>query len=271
MSARSIRRSRVGGSTAAAIVALVAVFGVAAPAIAQPPEPIARYVALGDSYAAGQGAGVPLDACLRSTAAYPVLLDAEPRTNLLRQASCSGDTIADVAATQLSQVNRGTTLVTLTVGANDLGAGAAYAACIPDPSSQACAIAILTIQQLLASGAIATDLGELIVAIAERAPNAHIVVTDYPVPFAPGPIPATTIVNEATLALDAQIASAVQGAQFAGADVELASVLAAFAAHPVGSPDPWLGADPANPLTFLHPTAVGQDAYRDVIVTALAN
>ena len=94
MSARSIRRSRVGGSTAAAIVALVAVFGVAAPANAQPPATLIarKYVALGDSYAAGQGAGVPLDACLRSTAAYPVLLDAEPRTNLLRQASCSGDT-----------------------------------------------------------------------------------------------------------------------------------------------------------------------------------
>ena len=149
----------------------------------------------------------------------------------------------------------------------DVGSTYAKALILPEAG----AIARLTIQQLLASGAIATDLGELIVAIAERAPNAHIVVTDYPVPFAPGPIPATTIVNEATLALDAQIASAVQGAQFAGADVELASVLAAFAAHPVGSPDPWLGADPANPLPFLHPTAVGQDAYRDVIVTALAN
>ena len=78
-------------------------------------------------------------------------------------------------------------------------------------------------------------------------------MTDYPVPFAPGLIPATTIVNEATLALDAQIASAVQGAQFAGADVELASVLAAFAAHPAAAPTCGLGADPANPLTFLHP------------------
>ena len=96
-------------------------------------------------------------------------------------------------------------------------------------------------------------------------------MTDYPVPFAPGLIPATTIVNEATLALDAQIASAVQGAQFAGADVELASVLAAFAAHPVGSPDLRPRRRPGEPADVPAPHAVGQDAYRDVIVTALAN
>lgn len=275
MSAHSNRRSRIVGSTAVALVALVAaLFGAAAPAGAVPSDPVARYVALGDSYAAGQGAGIPLDDCLRSTAAYPVLLDAEPRTNLLRQASCSGATVDGVLQTQLSQVNRGTTLVTLTAGANDLGAGDVYATCAMDPASLDCALAIGTVQQLLLSGAIGQDITELIGAIAERAPNAHIVVTDYPVPFVPGlPSPGgiTDIVNAATGSLNDQIAAGVLGAFAAGADVELASVEFAFAGHQAGDPDPWLGSDPADPLTFLHPTSDGQEVYRDAVRAALAS
>jgi lysophospholipase L1-like esterase len=270
MSARSNRRSRIVGSTAAAIVALVAVFGAATPATAEQPAPIARYVSLGDSYAAGQGAAAPLDECLRSTAAYPVLLDAEPRTNLLRQAACSGDTIAKVTATQLSKVNRGTTLVTLTVGANDLGVGAAYEACVPDPTTPECVAVIAYIQQLIASGDIAEDLAALILAIAERAPNAHIVVTDYPVPFVHGLSPSTDEINGAVIALDLQIAAAVQAAALAGADVELASVAFAYLGHQVGDEVSWLGDDPSNPLSFLHPTADGQEVYRDAILLALA-
>ena len=272
MSAHSIRRSRIVGSTAAAIVALVAaLFGATAPASAEQPAPVARYVALGDSYAAGQGAGIPLDSCLRSTAAYPVLLDAEPRTNLLRQAACSGATVDVVAATQLSQVNRGTTLVTLTVGANDLGAGAAYAACAPDPASLACQAAVLQVQQLLLSGVIGQDVAELIGAIALESPKAHIVVTDYPVPFVSGIDPVADLVNAAIVGLDDQIAAGVQGAAFSGADVELASVKFAYLGHQVGDADPWLGDQLADPLTFLHPTSVGQQVYRDAVLAALAS
>jgi lysophospholipase L1-like esterase len=268
------RRSTLAGTVL--LVTAATMFGAlpaqALPGVqAGPQAPIARYVALGDSYAAGQGAGVPLDECLRSTAAYPVLLDAEPRTNLLRQAACSGDTIADVAATQLSQVNRGTTLVTLTVGANDLGAGAAYAACAPDPASDACVAAVAAVQQKLYTGVIGQDLADLVGAIALRAPNAHIVVTDYPVPFAPGSGPVADLVNGATIGLDGQIAAAVQGAALAGADVELASVQFAFFGHQAGDADPWLGDDLADPLTFLHPTSIGQQVYRDAVLAALAS
>jgi lysophospholipase L1-like esterase len=266
------RPSRRGLSSAAAVViALVALlFGVTAPASAAPPTTqVQKYVALGDSYAAGQGASTPLDTCYRSSAAYPVLLDAEPRINLLRTAACSGATIADVASFQLSQVNRGTTLVTLTVGANDLGVGAVYAVCAPAPTSVECASAISSVQQTLASHVIAQNLTGLLGAIAERAPNAQIVVSDYPVPFVPGlPSPGgvTDLVNAATAALDAEIAAA---AGAAGASVTLATVQYAYFGHQVGDADPWLGADPTNALTFLHPTAAGQMVYRDAILAAL--
>ncbi|WP_344377253.1 SGNH/GDSL hydrolase family protein [Agromyces tropicus] len=270
MSARSNRRSRIVGSTAGAIVALVAMlFGATAPATAAQPDPIQRYVALGDSYAAGQGAGIPLDACLRSDAAYPVLLDAVPRINLLRQPACSGATISDVASTQLSQVNRGTTLVTLTVGGNDLGAGEVFAVCAPDPESFACATAVAEAQQLLASGVIGQELGGLLLAIAERAPNARIVVTDYPIPFVAGWSTLTDTVNAATAALDAQIAAAATGAAGAGANVHYTSLTLAYLGHQVGDVDPWLGSDQFDALTFLHPTTTGQGVYRDAILVAI--
>jgi lysophospholipase L1-like esterase len=274
MSAPSRSRSRIVASTVLAVAALIV--GVSTPAYAAPPSTpvVEKYVALGDSYAAGQGAAAPLDSCLRSTAAYPVLLDAEPRTNLLRTAACTGATIAEVAATQLSQVNRGTTLVTLTVGANDLGAGEAYAVCVGDPASLACAQAVAEVQQVLASGQIAQGIAELILAIADRAPNARIVVSDYPIPFLPGltgPGGITDVVNAAILALDGQIAAGVQLASAAGADVELASVAYAFLGHQVGDLDPWLGAEVSDPLTFLHPTAAGQAVYRAAVLAELAD
>ena len=248
MSTTPRRGTRTLATTVGVIVALVALLlGVTAPAYAAPPTtPVLKYVALGDSYAAGQGAAAPMDSCLRSDAAYPVLLDAEPRTNLLRTGACSGATIADVATTQLSLVNRGTTLVTLTVGANDVGAGAVYAICAPDPTTAACAEAIVAVQQLLMSEVIARNLAGLIGAIAERAPNAHIVVTDYPIPFVPGYSPATDAVNAATIGLNDNIDGAVQAAAFGGVSVELASVEWAYFGHQVGDCRPVVGRRPRH-------------------------
>ena len=82
-------------------------------------------------------------------------------------------------------------------------------------------------------------LGGLVGAIAERSPNAHIVVTDYPVPFVPGYSQATDAVNAATIGLNDQIDGAVQAAAFGGVSVELASVEWAFFGHQVGDLDPF--------------------------------
>ena len=274
MSTIARRGTRTLAIAAGVIVALVALlFGVTAPALAAPPSPpkVEKYVALGDSYAAGQGAAAPLDSCLRSTAAYPVLLDAEPGTNLLRTAACSGATIADVAATQLSQVNRGTTLVTLTVGANDLNVGAVYAVCVPDFASQACQAAIVALQAFFDSEVLVERITDLVAAIGERAPNARIVVTGYPVPFVSAQSPATDVVNQATFRLSQQIGEGVALAAAAGANAEYGEVGGVFFNHRVGSADPWLGADPADPVSFLHPTATGQAAYLNVILAELAD
>jgi len=261
----------------------------AGPAAASP-QLVAKHVALGDSIAAGQGGGAPLDACLRTDGGYAAQLDQEPKFNLLRNAACTGATIADVDA-QLAQVNRGTTVVTLTVGANDLGLDHILAACQAATAAADPAPCTDAIAQAPDPQAIVPQLTALIGRIAQRAPNATIVVTGYPhllaqVPFEPC-LDATgdalvcfvadaivDTVNDATDALNAAIQVSVNLA--AGSHATYASVVQAFAGHgvqvltllPPG--DPWFGTDPVgDPAGFLHPTYQGYSAYAGVILAAL--
>ena len=91
------------------------------------------YVALGDSYAAGVGAG-PLGFCGQSPLGYPGLLDERKQIELTINASCAAAQSVEVpqspdvpdVPTQLAQLQAAgaigpqTELVTLTVGGNDL-------------------------------------------------------------------------------------------------------------------------------------------------------
>lgn len=258
------------------------VAGAAGPATASPLM-VAKHVALGDSIAAGQGGGAPLDACARTDGGYAAQLDEEPKFNLLRNAACSGATIAGTLS-QLSQLNRGTTVVTLTVGANDLGLDQVYAACsIAAPGGDP-APCLAAIQSAVSSApGIVAPLTSLIGAIAERAPDATIVVTGYPYLLeSPPDLPQfaqlaalVAAVNGATDALNAAIQAAVATAAASGVDVRYADVVDAFAGHGVqlvpGVPsDPWFGLDPVgDPAGYLHPTYEGYAAYTDVILEQL--
>jgi lysophospholipase L1-like esterase len=263
----------------------------AASASAAPPTPVAKYVALGDSIAAGQGGGVPLDSCARTDGGYAAQLDDVPRINLLRNGACTGATIDDTWA-QLSQVNRGTTLVTLTVGANDLGLDALYAQCATVPNGgdlNACVAAVQAV--IVGAPDLVEPLAMLIGGIAQRAPNATIVVTGYPHLLAPVDFGLcvqvlsteacqrlsllVSYVNTATDTLNGAIASATALAAGNGANAVYADVVDAFAGHGVqlvpGAPsDPWFGLDPVNdPAGFLHPTYAGYAAYTQVIHATL--
>ncbi|MGW9168684.1 SGNH/GDSL hydrolase family protein [Agromyces sp. NPDC055658] len=271
MNAPSPRPNRRGILAALIASALLAIpMGFASPSQAAPPAlPIAKYVALGDSIAAGQGAGVPLDSCLRTGAGYANLLDDQPRINLLRNAGCSGASITDVVEQQLGQLNQGTTLVTITAGAGDLQIGAVYAACVPDPQTPACAAAYGAAQQVLASGVIGPRMAALIAAAHERAPRAQILVTGYPVPFDLAVPGFPTAIDQAVIALNGFVGGAATGAAASGAPVSFVPVAEAFAGHGAASgPAAWIGADPADPVTFLHPNAAGYDAYAELLHSA---
>lgn len=138
------------------------------------------YVALGDSYAAGQGGGDYLNDCLESPNGYPYLLDPKMRIDLRVNAACTGATTSDVSGKQLTAaLDEDTRLVTLTVGAADLGLSQVLAACTAVPPVK-CQFEIGRAAGELTS--LGGSLSTLYAAVAapNAAPNALIVVTGYP-------------------------------------------------------------------------------------------
>ena len=249
---------------ASILVASATIFG-AVPAQAAPggPGPSAdksSYAALGDSYAAGVGGGDYLDACLTSPNGYAADLADDPGRVHSTLLGCVGATVDVVAATQLGGLDLRTKLVTITVGANDLGLEAVTAACLAG-TLQECQAAV---QAALANlTPFAADLVATLAAVREAAPKATIVVTGYPLLLDPS-LPQAAVVNAGVIALNRVIAAAVAAS---GDGFIYVDVVAAFAGHGIGSADPWIVAPPA-PDAF-HPNPAGYAAYAEAIRAAL--
>jgi lysophospholipase L1-like esterase len=231
-----------------------------------------QYVALGDSYAAGQGAPPYFNEdCLRSTQGYPALLDSEKRIHLRANEACTGATTDEVTDSQLAALNRGTRLVTLTVGAADLGLSAVLTACTTGTQAQ-CLVAIDVASRGLVQ--LGSDLTDLYAEMADAAPRARIVVTGYPHLFAstaPSPPFDPVIIgaiNSAIDALNATIDGAVI-AQPTGVDIVYVDVVDAFGDHGIGGAAPAFINPPGPTAEAFHPTADGYDAYRDAISAEL--
>jgi lysophospholipase L1-like esterase len=251
---------------AAGLAALALAAGVAS-APAQAADKI-KYIALGDSFAAGQGAGPYLDDCFRSDNAYSELADESKAIKLVVNAACSGKTTRDVVNDQLSQLNKSTELVTITAGGNNLGFGDIINYCgivlANLPPAQECAGAVAHAEAQLQSGQLESDLVAMIQSVQAAAPNAEIVVTGYPYLLDPIPAgltdPAAQFIYQATdLAdrLNRTIANAVAAVD--DPQVQYVDVRAAFLGHGALSPEPWINLGTA-PDGF-HPNAAGYQAY----------
>ncbi|NEA41427.1 SGNH/GDSL hydrolase family protein [Streptomyces sp. SID11385] len=151
------------------------------------------YVALGDSYASAPGVPDQVDAtCLRSSANYPSLV-ARATGAHLTDVTCSGATTADMAgpqgtvAPQLDALDRGTDLVTLTIGGNDIGFTTVLGTCAKlsasDPAGAPCADYLTstgTDQVTEAIDASAPKVADVLRRVHRRAPHADVVVVGYP-------------------------------------------------------------------------------------------
>jgi lysophospholipase L1-like esterase len=276
MNASILRRNRLFAGVLAAVFATGAVAGVATPVAADPPAVAAssskhspvKYVALGDSYAAGQGAAGPGDfVCERTRLAYPSLLDLLPKIKLVKNAACTGATTQTVLNTQLGDLRKSTRLVTLTVGVNDLGLVQLVGACSADPTSAVCQAGVpaLTseVQKALAGNQdnVFSRAGASVAALLQRirslAPRAKIVVTGYPRPLEPNASNSlVTLVNTGTDVLNGALARAVPASGVRKA--VFVDVTRLFKGHGVGSSRPWLIT--SGPDAF-HPNLAGQAAY----------
>ena len=261
------------------LVALAGILTVGALPAAGETVGIGQYVALGDSYAAGQGGGANsyVNDCLQSTNGYPALLDAEKQIHLRANATCTGATTSDVANEQLSALKQSTRLVTLTVGAADLGLSAVLAACTAGTPTQ-CQAAIQSAFRLLpASCGGDSELGDRLTdvyaAVAAAAPNGLIVVTGYPLLFelVPGDpdLAIKAQINAATTLLNCAIEKAVADAQATGVNIVYVDVTAAFAGHGIGGTGVPFINPPGTGIEAFHPTAAGYIAYAAAISAAL--
>jgi lysophospholipase L1-like esterase len=234
---------------------------------------IGQYVALGDSYAAGQGGSLAYDnKCLRSPNGYPALLD-ENQIHLRANAACTGATTSDVAEEQLSALKQGTRLVTLTVGAADLGLSRVLAACTAGTPAQCQEAMGLADLLLPAECGDESELGRrlenLYADVAEAAPNALIVATGYPLLF-DDPDLLETQINDATTRLNCAINKAVADAKAAGINIVYVDVTQAFARHGIGCSCavPFINPPEAG-INAFHPTPAGYLAYAAAISAAL--
>ncbi|MFI5956352.1 SGNH/GDSL hydrolase family protein [Cryptosporangium sp. NPDC051539] len=158
-----------------AALALVALH--AAPAQAAPDQ----YVALGDSYSAGNGAAssnLSLG-CGRNTYAYPSLVAAQRPNTALTFVACQGAVTTDVTNSQAGSLSASTKYVTITIGGNDIGFVSLVVSC----TLANCASTIASANTQI-TGSLPAKLDATYAAIRGRAPNATVVVLGYPKPFA---------------------------------------------------------------------------------------
>ena len=204
------------------------------------------YIALGDSYAAGQGAGPYLDACYRSENTYSELRCHAKAIKLVTNAACSGKTTQDVVNTQLRQLNKTTELVTITAGGNNLRFGAILTYCGARHGQSRRGSSVRRRQRLRGGRdlqpQLARDVIAMIRSVKAAAPNAKVVVTGYPYlydPVAPGQTdPLSLFIYKATRLADGLNGSIAAAARATGA--EYVDVRAAFAGHGVNSAAPWI-------------------------------
>jgi lysophospholipase L1-like esterase len=227
------------------------------------------YVALGDSYAAGLGAGPYLDDCYRSGNSYSELAAHTKTIKLVANAACSGKTTQDVVTTQLKRLNKRTELVTITAGGNNLRFGEILASCgaamVNPAANPLCEAASAYAEGEISSHKLAGDVTAMIQRVKAAAPNAKVVVTGYPYlydPVAPGQKdPMSLFISKAAQLADGLNGSIAAAAWATGA--EYVDVRAAFAGHGINSAAPWVNLDlsaPTSPDNF-HPNAKGYEAY----------
>ncbi|MDQ0824414.1 lysophospholipase L1-like esterase [Arthrobacter sp. B2I5] len=280
---------------AAGLASLVMASGIAAiPAEAASPK--VDYVALGDSYTAGTGAG-PFDfgyPCDRTPGGYVDVVGKTGRVNLVMNAACHGAVLSatnpfydhsipiPTVAEQIQNLPSGTLsadteLVSITAGANDLGFSYVLGQCAYY-GSVACSDALAGVASPSVLAKLSSNLAWTYKEIQQAAPNATIAVMGYPLLFdptsqyAPLPVESQMLMNQATLLVNSTIAGAVSTANTVySTKAKYVDVTGSFAGHAVNSLEPWINLDPVNftdPRNF-HPNKEGHRAYASALLEAV--
>src|SRR5580658_7512879 len=138
-----------------------------------------HYVALGDSYSSGVGAGNYSDgSCDQSSNAYPVLWANANDPASFANETCSGATTSSVLSSQLGALSSSTTLVSISVGGNDVGFANVMETCVLFSTSSC--VSAVDAAESDAENSLPGLLDNVLSAISSDAPNAKVIVLDYP-------------------------------------------------------------------------------------------
>jgi hypothetical protein len=252
-----MRRSRIAAYVSSLLLAAGAVLAGAGPAQAAP----GPYVALGDSYASGVGAGSYISSsgdCKRSTKAHPYLWAAANSPSSFAFTACSGARTGDVLANQMGPLSSSTALVSISVGGNDAGFADVMTTCVLQ-SDSSCVSRINTAKAYVDS-TLPGKLDSVYSAIRAKAPSARVVVLGYPRFYQLGQAclglseTKRKAINDAADYLDAAVARRAAAHSFTFGDVR-----PTFTGHEICSGSSWLhSVNWLNIGDSYHPTAAGQ-------------
>ena len=257
-----------------------------------------RLLALGDSYSSGEGAGDyqpgtdgANNSCHRSRNAWPTLLAHQRGLGVLPSIACSGATLTDLVSgragsgqrerrvSQLARIAGGATVVTVTIGGNDLGFRSVIQSCIAGDCvaryhRRSGDVLDTRIDDL------ARRLPAAYRAIQAAAPQARVFVVDYPKLFLGGTANCAALhritpeegdyLNGKIERADIAILDAARDAGVTGIDVSAAlhgGELTCSGTQYLNRASPQLELLSAS----FHPNAAGQERLARAVATALAN
>lgn len=268
-----LRRLPAAAATAALALGVTVVGPASATAQDTPRAAVDAYVALGDSYSSGVGAGSydeDSGDCRRSTVAYPELWAEANAPGSFDFVACSGATTDDVLSSQLGALSESTTLVSLSIGGNDAGFADAMQTCVLQ-STTACLERVAEANAYI-TGTLPDRLDGLYAAITDAAPNAQVVVLGYPRMYELDGTCSFGISEEARAAINGASDNLSEVTEKRSADHGFAygDVRPAFTGHEICSADEWLHSVTWPIGDSYHPTAAGQSGGYYPVLEELA-
>lgn len=254
---------RLRRMVAACLGAAMALTGVlASTAQAQTNGPL-DYVALGDSYSSGVGAPNTTGTCFRSPQGYPKLWADSHNVSSFTDVTCGGAVTTDVIEKQVSALNAGTDLVTVTIGGNDAGFASTLLICTFGTTSTC----KRTVEEGLRDNTLAGKLDRAYAAIRAAAPNARVIVLGYPRLYEDTLLCTTMSRDKRRILNDGadQLTALIRGRAVA-AGFEFLDVRPFFAGHGVCASDEWINSSLLAGIGVYHPNAKG---YRNGYLVAL--
>ncbi|WP_308294736.1 SGNH/GDSL hydrolase family protein [Streptomyces sp. JJ66] len=258
-------------SVSATVAALVALTGLSGGAAFAQEAAAESYVALGDSYSSGVGAGSYDPAsgdCRRSTRAYPELWSNANSPGSFAFTACSGARTQDVINHQLGPLNSSTTLVSISIGGNDAGFADTMTTCVLQGES-ACVSRVNQAREYI-NTTLPARLDAAYDAIRAKAPGAQVVVLGYPHMYELNGSCVLGISERSRAAINtaADDLHHVTAKRAADHGFTYGDVRGAFDGHEICSGDSWLHSLTWPLINSYHPTAAGQlGGYYSVMET----